>query len=150
MAITEPVATKEGLRDFLKTYYTESVLVALLISDINGDLTVNSSFSSVVGLELNQIYGYNRKILSINEPTILNENNTIYGFVESSIIRFTATNGNIPLFTHIAIAKETSTTPKDTIGKVLRIEPVDNMGVSLRDGESYDYKFEVSLSVEYE
>lgn len=149
MAIFEPTITKEGLRDFIQTYYTNSVLTVLLINDLNGDLTPNSTFASVVGLELNQNYGYSRKLVNVSEPTTLNENNTIYAFAESNGVRFTANGGQIPLFTHACIAKNTSTTPGDTTGKLLRIEPVNDTGVMLRDGESYDYKFEVDFSVSF-
>lgn len=150
MAITNPTVTKEGLRDFISTYYTNSVITVFLINDHSGILTPDSTFSSVVGLELYPSNGYTRKIISVGEATILNENNTIFAFAESNKVLFTATNGNIPLFTHVVIAKNTSTTPGNTDGTLIRIEPIAESGMMLKNGESYEYQFQVEFSLEYE
>lgn len=150
MAITNPIITEEGLRDFIKKYYTNAVTVALLVYDSKGELTPQSTFSSVVGLEMQAQGGYTRKILNIGNPTTINENNKVKAFAESSPVFFTSNkNEYIPLFTHIAIATDTSTTPSDTNGTLIRIEPVNDTGIKLRDGESYKYKFEVKYSVSF-
>lgn len=150
MAILNPTITKEGLKDFISTYYTNSVIVVFLVNDNLGELTPESTFSSVVGLELYPSNGYTRKIITVGEPTTINENNTIFAFAESNKVLFTATNGNIPLFTHVVIAKNTSTTPRDTNGTLIRIEPVSESGIYLNNGESYEYQFEVEFSLEYD
>lgn len=150
MPISTPTVTRNGLEDYLETYFDNSDLVAFLINDTNGQLTVESTTASIVGLELAPANGYTRKLITMRPHTVFNMNNVLHGFVESDVVRFTASGGLIPLFTHVCIAKDTSTAPGDTSGKILRIEPVNDVGVMLRDGESYNYQYEVTMNIEYD
>jgi len=150
MAISEPTITKEGLLDQIKTYYDNSNLIVFLISDPNGDLTVNSTFESIVGYELPYFYGYSRQILITGEPSIYTENDSFYAQITSFPVIFRADGGNIPLFTHAVVAKNTTTVPGNTSGKIIRIEPISESGIYLNDQEGYEYVFVDKHEVIYE